>query len=404
VLLALAWKNIWRNKPRSAIIIAAIALGLLGGLLASSVSFGMGDQMIAAAIGTRLSHIQIHHKDFRETQNVVDTIPNAASLTVRIQGIGGVTGAAARIIVTAMAASPTTATGVELFGIIPEQEKRVTDIADKIIDGSYFKDSVRYPVVIGQALAKELDLKRGSKIVFTFQNDSGTITGGAFRVVGIFKTVSTVFDKSTAFVRAGDLQLLIGVHPVWHEIGILLRPGCPLDSAAAEISAAAHGLQVDTWKQLSPELAYVSESLASMLYVFMIVILAALAFGIVNTMLMVILERRRELGMLMAVGMPGKIVFGMIVLETVVLSLTGAAIGMVMTVIVMAVLSRVGINLSVISQGLSQFGIADVLYPSLPLSMYPILTAMVVATAIAASIYPAVKALKLRPSQALRNP
>jgi putative ABC transport system permease protein len=141
-----------------------------------------------------------------------------------------------------------------------------------------------------------------------------------------------------------------------------------------------------------------------MLYVFMIVILAALAFGIVNTMLMVILERRRELGMLMAIGMPGKVVFGMIVLETIVLSLTGAAIGMVLTVIAMAVLSRIGINLSVISQGLSQFGIADVLYPSLPLSMYPILTAMVVATAIAASIYPAVKALKLRPSQALRNP
>jgi putative ABC transport system permease protein len=404
MLFALTWKNIWRNKTRSAIIIAAIALGLLGGLLASSVSFGMGDQMIAAAIGSRLSHIQIHYKDFRETQNVVDTIPNAASLSARIQGIDGVTGAAVRTIVTAMAASPATATGVELYGVIPEQEKRVTDVAGKIVDGGYFNDRFRYPVVIGQALAKELDLTTGSKMVFTFQNDSGEITGGAFRVAGIFRTVSTAFDKSTAFVRAGDLQHLIGANPAWHEIGVLLRPGCPLDSAAAEISAAAQGLQVDTWKQLAPELAYVSESLASMLYVFMIVILAALAFGIVNTMLMVILERRRELGMLMAIGMPGKVVFGMIVLETIVLSLTGAAIGMVLTVIAMAVLSRIGINLSVISQGLSQFGIADVLYPSLPLSMYPILTAMVVATAIAASIYPAVKALKLRPSQALRNP
>jgi len=402
VLLAIAWKNIWRNKTRSAIIIAAISLGLLGGLLASGVSFGMGDQMIAEAKGTHLSDIQIHQKNFRESQNIADTIPQASTLVSRIGAMHNVKGVAQRVVLTAMAASPVTATGVELIGVVPEREKQITDLPKKIIDGSYFGGKVRNPVVIGQALARELDVKTGSKMVFTFQNDSGVITGSAFRVAGIFKTVSSDFDKTTAFVRAEDLQRLIGSGS-WHEIAILLAPKTSADSVAAFLRKTSSGLQVDTWKQLSPDLAYVSESLATMLYIFMIVILAALAFGIVNTMLMVVLERRRELGMLMAVGMSQKTIFGMIVLETVVLSLTGALIGMVMTIIVMAILSRTGIDLLVISQGLSQFGIPQILYPSLPAGMYPILMAMVIATAILAAIYPAVKALKLKPSEALRT-
>jgi putative ABC transport system permease protein len=399
----MAWKNIWRNKPRSAIIITAISLGLLGGMLASGVSFGMGDQMIAAAINTRLSHMQIHITGFRESQNIADTIPGASSLAAKITAMDCVTGVARRTIVTAMATSSVTATGVELCGIQPEEEKRITNVPEQIVDGGYFTGSTRNPAVIGQALAKDLDLKTGSKMVFTFQNDSGSITGGAFRVVGIFKTVSSGFDKTTAFVRSEDLQRLAETGGAYHELAVLLKPKTSVDSVAALLRTGAKGLQVDTWKQLAPDLAYVSESLAAMLYVFMIVILAALAFGIVNTMLMVVLERRRELGMLMAVGMPRRTIFSMIIMETVVLSLTGAGTGMVLTIVMMGILGRTGIDLSILSEGLSRFGIAKILYPSLPVSMYAVLTTMVVATAIAAAIYPAVKALRLRPSEALRS-
>jgi ABC-type lipoprotein release transport system permease subunit len=308
---------------------------------------------------------------------------------------------ARRIIVTAMASSAVTASGVELIGVNPNEEEKITDVPDKIIEGNYFGNQTRNPVVIGQALAKELDLKTGSKIVFTFQNDSGIITGGAFRVSGIYKTVSSNFDKTRVFVKAEDICRLTGLASSWHEIAVLLKPKTSVDSLAEQLRFG--DIRVDTWKQLAPDLAYVSESLAATLYIFMIVILTALAFGIVNTMLMVVLERRREFGMLMAVGMPRKTLFGMIVLETVVLSLTGAIAGMLLTFGTMTVLSGTGINLSILSQGLNQFGMADVLYPSMPLNMYPILTAMVIATAIAAAIYPAAKALKLKPSEALRT-
>lgn len=403
MLIRIAWKNIWRNKTRSIILVAAIALGLLGGLLASGISYGMGDQMISSAVSTHLSTIQIHSKTFRENQNINDSIPNTQALVKKIKAIHGVSGVVRRVVVMAMASSPTTAAGVALTGIIPEEEKKITGISSSIVQGSYFGNNAHNPVVIGLALAQELDLKEGSKIVFTFQNDSGEITGGGFRVAGIFKTVSTTFDKTAAFIRADDLHRLIGTESAWHEIAILLSKNAHQDSVKAQVSAIAGTLQVDTWKQLAPELAYVSESLGVTLYIFMIVILIALAFGIVNTMLMVVLERRRELGMLMAIGMPRSKIFGMIILETVILSLTGACAGMSLAVGTMALLSHTGIDLSKISKGLNQFGIPEVLYPSLPVSMYPILTGMVIATAIAAAVYPAVKALKLRPSEALRT-
>ncbi len=403
MLFGIAWKNIWRNKARSAIIIAAIALGLLGGLLASGVSFGMGDQMIATAIQTRLSHIQIHGKNFRETGDVVDTIPGATALLAKIDTMKCVAAAAKRIVLTAMASSPASASGVELIGVDPDREKRITDVPHRIAAGGYFTGPVQNQIVIGQGLAEQLDLAPGSKTVLTFQNDSGALTGAAFRVAGIFKTASSDFDKTEVFVRAQDLHRLMGGGFAWHEIAILLRPGFSMDSAASFLRSRGGDLQVDTWKQLAPDLAYVSESLSATLYVFMLVILAALAFGIVNTMLMAVLERRRELGMLMAVGMRRKTVFGMIVLETIALSLTGALAGMVLTIALMLVLSRTGINLSILSKGLGHLGIPEVLFPSMPFATYPILAIMVIATAIAAAIYPAVKAIRLKPSEALRS-
>lgn len=403
MLLALAWKNVWRNKTRSAIIISAIALGLLGGLLACGVSFGMGGQMIEAAIKTRISDLQIHHKNFREDRNIGDTIAGAAALAAGIDHMDGVAATSLRMIVTAMASTPVTAAGVNLTGIVPDRERRVTDVADHIVRGRYLKVSDHNGAVIGEALAKELDCKTGSKVVCTFQDDSGSLTGGAFRVMGIFRTVSSDFDKTALFVNAADLQRLAGGNKTWHEIAVLLRTGASLDSVLARLRPLASGLRLDTWKELAPDLAYVSDILTTTLYFFMVIILAALAFGIVNTMLMAVLERRREFGMLMAVGMARKTVFGMIVLETVLLSLTGAAAGMALTVAAIAILGGTGINLSIISSGLGRFGIPEVLRPLLPPSMYPIIAALVVVTAIIAALYPAVKALRLRPSEALRT-
>ena len=402
MLLSIAWKNIWRNKTRSLIIMTAIALGLSGGLISMAINVGMVDQMVKSAILAWLSHIQIHNPGFARDRDTDFTVPNAMKLTEGIGQIGGVHAASPRVVVTAMASSPVTATGVQIFGIEPAREADVSVIDQSIRQGTYFKSNFRNPVIIGEKLSEVLDIDIGSKLVLTFQNDSGEITGGAFRVEGIFKTVSSDFDKGNVFVKAEDLWRLLGSDSIYQEIAVLLENSNALDSVQNRIKLLAPEMKVDTWKTLAPELEYSTEVMGSTLYIFMAVILLALAFGIVNTMLMVVLERRRELGVLMSVGMSRKSVFWMIVLETVVLSVTAAFCGMLITAVAMLILSNTGINLSYFATGLQEFGVSEILYPLLPWSMYFILTVMVIVTAVLAAVYPALKAIRLRPAEALR--
>lgn len=402
MFFSLAWKNLWRNRTRSLIIMTAIALGLSGGLISSAVNFGMADQMIKSAILTQTSHIQIHHPEFAKDRDINFTIPDALTLSGKIKRIRNVLAVSPRVVITAMAASPVTATGVQVFGIDPASESGISDIDQSITKGTYFQSNARNPVVIGEKLAEVLDVRLGSKIVLTFQNDSGEITGGAFRVDGIFKTVSSEYDKGNVFVKNKDIWGLLESDSVYQEIAVLLNKSDALDSTLTKVKMLAPLMKIDTWKTLAPELEYMSEIMGSTLYIFMAVILLALAFGIVNTMLMVVLERRRELGMLISVGMSRGTVFWMIVLETVALSLTGAVVGMLFTALIMFILSNTGINLSYFAKGLQEFGISEILYPVLPWSMYMILTVMVIITAVLAAVYPALKALRLKPAEAIR--
>lgn len=402
MLVAIAWKNIWRNKTRSLIIMTSIALGLLGGILASSVSFGMADQMMRSSIRTRISHVQIHTPEFVQNSDLDSPIPDADSVVRFAGNLPGVVGVSPRVVVAGMAASPQTATGVELWGVDPSREDAVSSVPQSLVEGTWFEEDRRNPVVIGHELGEKLGIDLGSKIVFTFQDTSGTITGGAFRVTGIFRTVSSVFDETTVFVPAGDLRQLLGIERGTYEIALLLHNIRTTDTVATALSSMYDNLTVRTWRRLAPELNYVAETMDQMLYIFMGVIILALAFGIVNTMLMVVLERVRELGMLMAVGMQRWRVFVMIMLETVFLSMTGAVIGMLLSFAAVGILGRTGIDLSLFAEGLNEFGLSEILYPTVRLAMYPILAVMMILTAVLSSIYPALRALRLRPASALR--
>lgn len=402
MLTGIAWRNIWRNRTRSLILLAAIATGLFGGLISSSIGFGMGEQMIQSAIMTRLSHIQIHNPEFSVERDIHFFIPDAAQKVKQIEKNKEVAAVSERVTVNGMVSSATSASGVQVLGIDPQKESAITSIDQSITRGRYFDTSLTYPVVIGEKLARTLNVELGSRIVLTFQNISGDLTGGAFRIAGIFRTVSTEFDNSNVFVKESDLWELLETDTLYTEIAVLLNRGASLDSVAQNLRSVMPDMRVQTWRNLAPELSYIEETTSVSLFIFMIVLLLALTFGIVNSMLMAVLERRRELGMLMAVGMPGKLIFLMIVLETVFLTLTGALAGLLLTVISLAVLSRTGINLSYFAEGLSEFGIAEVLYPYLPGFMYTAVTLLVIITAIIAALFPAARALRLRPAVVLR--
>jgi putative ABC transport system permease protein len=403
MLLILAWRNIWRNKKRSLIIISAIAVGLCCGLFSSSTMFGMWDSMINTTIDRDLGHFQVHSKSYEDEKLITDTIPDFQNVISVIKSYKQVSGVSSRTLIEGMASSASTSNGVRILGINPLNEKNVTSIHNQIIDGNYFDESWKNQIVIGEKLADNLGVKVRSKVVLSFQGIDGSIIFGAFRVAGIYRTESSIFDKANVFVKENDLLKLLNSDKISNEIVVRLSSVQLVDSVYLPIKKEFKNLSVEDWSELAPELKFYYQSVVVQMNIFVGIILFALLFGITNTMLMSVMERVREFGVLMAVGMKRSRVFFMIILETISLSFIGGIIGLILAIGLIHYFGIVGINLSAFTAGLSQWSLGSRLYTSLPFSFYPPLALMILATSIIAAFYPALKAIKLKPATAIRT-
>jgi ABC-type lipoprotein release transport system permease subunit len=403
MLIALAWKNIWRNKKRSLIILVAIASGLWAGLFSVAVMIGSWDTTVNTTIDRNLSHIQIHTKEFKDESLISNFLPDGNELTNEIRKIDKVKEVSARVLIEGMASSPSSSRGVNIIGVDPSREKAATTIADYLIDGEYFEGIKRNPILIGKKLADKLGLKLRSKIVLSFQSIDTTLTYAAFRIVGVFKTESSPFDESNVFVRKYDLYKIMESEPIVSEIAIRLHSSENLDTTQVILRKNYSSLVVESWKDLAPELDMMYEYLIIELEIFLAIIMAALLFGITNTMLMSVLDRVREFGVLLAVGMRRLRVFSLIMIETIILSLIGGVIGMILGSFTIWHFADRGIDLSLFSEGLAAYGMPTILYPILPMYFYGVLTTMIIITAILAAIYPSIKTIKLRPADAIRT-
>lgn len=405
MILSIAWRNVWRNKLRSLVIMLAVMLGLIGGIFSVALMNGMMEQMISNTIQTELANIQIHHPKYLINNEIRYNLENTTEIIKETAGMQDVKALSPRIKAQAMASTAASGTGVMISGIDPEREKQVTNIHEMLTEGTYFNSDMRSkPIVVGKKLAKKLGAKVNSKIVITVQDTENVITYGAFRIAGIFETHNSMFDESNVFVKTEDLAELIGADPS-HATGILvkLNSNKKTDEIAAMLSKDFPEMKVQTWSELRPEFEFFNSWMQQMLYFFLVIILLGLAFGIVNAMLMAVMERVKEIGMLMAVGMNKRRVFSMIMLETVFLSITGGVIGIIAAYGLVEYYAGKGIDLSVVADGLSEVGYASMAYPSISNSYYFIVTLMVIVTALISSVYPARKALKLKPAEAIRD-
>ena len=201
MILSLAWKNIWRNKKRSLIITIAIAFGLWGGLFSGAVMMGMMESVVETAINRDLSHIQIHKIDYSKEKEIVNYIPGSMHVLENIGKVENVEAVSGRTLINGMVQSPTSSYGTKIIGINPENAKQVTDIHQSLDEGVYFGEKYRNQILVGKKLTERLDLKLRSKVVLSFQNLDGEITYIACRIVGIFKTASTLFDESNIYIQ-----------------------------------------------------------------------------------------------------------------------------------------------------------------------------------------------------------
>lgn len=403
MIWSVSWRNIWRNPVRSGVILAAITVGMFAGVFTSTFTKGWMNQRLVTGVETEVSYIQLHLPGFRDNYDMKLGMPNGFEVSADILKVGGVDGTSPRIVLQSMVSSAETGTGVKIVGVIPEREKTTSNVNTYISEGDYFESVARNPVVIGQKLADKLKVKLHSKIVVTIQDTQGNITAGAFRICGIFDSGNNMFEEMNLFVRYDDLKgLALLDDGVAHEITVHISDPKKLEPIKSQIAGLTSAYEVQTWKEVTPELGYINEIGEMYTYIFVIIILLALGFGIVNTMLMVVLERVKELGMLMAVGMGKLKIFMMIMLETVLLTTTGGIIGIGLGVLLTAATAKNGINLAMYAEGLEDMGYASRIFPALETDMIAVISVLVILTGIIASIYPARKALKYNPADALR--
>ena len=404
MLIQLAWKNIWRNKTRSLVVAGSVMVGLWVGAFTMAYVFGMIDQRLKDAVENEVSHFQVHHPRFEDDNEARFVVPRSAELLSVIKKDPRVKAAGARVITYGMIGSAQTSTGGKFVGIDPIAEDALTGIQGKLTQGTYFQDDSKNKVIISERLAQKLKVKLRSKIVLTFQDTTGNIVAGAFRIVALYETYNSGYDDTHVFLRSSDLWDLLGTAGHYQEIAALLQDPQQLEGMLTELSGTYPKAKFESWKELAPELGLMIDSFDQYMIIFIIIILLALSFGIVNTMLMAVLERVREIGMLMAIGMNRWRVFSLIALETLYLVLIASPLGLLLAYLTINHLGEVGMDLSGLYQeGYAAYGFKSFIYPKLENIYYFRIFIMVAITAILASIYPAITAIRLNPVNAIRK-
>ncbi len=404
MLFQIAWRNIWRNTSRSLVVVSSIIIGIWAGIFILSFSWGMYKNNINESVYKQLSHIQIHDPDFKQEMDPRFTIPDSDSILEQLESDSRIASVSSRVIATGMITSTTTASGVTIYGINPVSETKQIGLGQNLIEGAYFGSGKDNEILIGQKLSKKHKLKLKRKVVLTFTDVNSEIVSAAFRVGGIYRSKNISLDEVNVYVKKEHLRNLLDLKPSeTNEIAILIKDEEQLDSITNYNKTLVPNAKIEDWRQLAPELDLIIESFNLYTYIISGLILLALTFGIVNTMLMSVLERIRELGMLMAIGLNKRKIFFMIMLETIYLTLIGCPIGLLMGWLTVTILGRTGIDMSMFSEGLASYGFSSMIYPALDQEKYMIIMTMCLITAILSAIYPAYKALQLNPSEAIRK-
>ena len=403
MILKIAWKNVWRSRGRSLVVMGAIVVGIWALLFGTGFMNGFMVGYMADIINHDVSNIQVHNPEFKNDFDIKFYIPDGNKKVEELRSWPGVRAATTRIILNGMIASSRKAQGVQIRGIDVQNEAIVTRLDSLISDGAYFEGIKKNPIVIGEKIAKELKVKIRSKVVLTFNDGNGDITAGAFRIVGIVKSSSLNINGLYAFVRQDDLIKILANGNEIHEIAMVTDAQTDEESIVDTYNAKYPGDLAESWRKIAPELAFMQEMYSNMLYILLVIIMTALVFGIVNTMLMAVLERMRELGMLMAIGMTKLRVFLMVLVETIYLSVVGAPVGLLVGWLTINYYQNVGVDLTEYSEGLEAFGYSSILYPYLEVNAYVVVTIGVMVTALIGAIYPAWKAVKLNPVEALHK-
>lgn len=403
MLTKIASRNIWRSKKRSLTIIIAVSIGLWAGIFMMAFYNGMIEQRVNTAITSELSHIQLHHPEFRKEYEIKYYLPKGRKTLEIIGKDSKIKAASGRIIIKGMIASASGSSGITINGVMPAEEQKLTNLKGKIIKGNYFNPQKTNEIILSEKLRKKLKLNLNKKTILTFQDKEGNLASAAFRITALYKTTNTPYDDSNVFVKITAIDSLAGIPNAINEIAVLLQSNKFIDESQTHLKQKFRGTEIKNWREIAPELGLTVSVGDQMVFIFMGIILLALAFGIVNTMMMAVLERAREIGMLLALGMNKFKIFMMILLETFFLILAGCPVGIMLAFASIGITQKTGIDFSRFSDAYSSFGYSSIIYPNLTSRQFVIIMLLVLLTALLSALFPARRALQLNPAESLKE-
>ena len=404
--ILISWRNLWRNKRRSLVVIYSIAIGIFLMIFTMGFMNGMNVQMVENTISTSLSHVAIHKKGFQDNMKLDYNFTPTDKINKIIRQHKSTVAISSRVKVQGMIRSSEASRGVLIVGIDPANEKKISKIYDYTSkkDGSMFLDDpMEDAILISVSMAKKLDLQVGDKLVMMIQDKKKEIIGTGMIVKGLFKTPIESFDKFIVFTGLQKLQEITGLNNNLSEISILLSNKNQVDSVKEYLIKNINdkNLEILSWKDMAPNLVKAIDLFDMMMLIFFAIIFITVIFSVANTLIMAIMERFHEIGVMKSIGTRPSWISFMVIFEAINLGLVGLGVGIAGGMLLVTILSITGIDFSFFMESMRTWGTGSIIYPTI--RMYDIMMAFVIVlfTTIIAAIYPAIKAARIKPLEAL---
>ncbi len=414
-LLQLAWRNLWRNPQRTFITMSAIAFGYVMLLFVACLMAGLRWQMIENGTCLVMSQIQVHAPGYYPSRSIQKTLggrqgTDVSAMLATVTADRRIYAAAPRVYGYGLLSAAHRSAGVELMGVVPGQEPKITVLNSQITKGSYLAAQTPKGLDIGDKLASTIGIGLGSEIVLLTQAADGSIGNDVYTVVGIFHSGLDAVDRGLVLMPLSSLQDLLHLAPARiHEVGIKLN-----DITAANTVATALDLrlvktipvQAMGWPALAPELANYVQFNHGITFVLFVIFFLLAVIGIMNTMLMAVFERTRELGMLMALGMRPVQVIALIMTEAAGLAVASLVVGGALGVPVLWYLQERGLDLGGATSGVISLAgvvVGSLWYGRQDFPAYGQAALGLAVTALVSALYPAWRAAHSRPTEAIRK-
>jgi ABC-type lipoprotein release transport system permease subunit len=402
MLLALAWRNLWVNRRRTLTALAAVAAGVTAMLIIAGLMNGMADRLLEGVTGSFLGHAQLHHAGYRERHSPAIVMTDADQVLASVRATEGVEAAAGRVFgvgnVSFLRGNvPVSATVAALLGVEPGPEQAVTDLATQVLEGRWLQGDDE--VVLGAGLARRTGARLGDSV------DLGH--GEAPTVVGIIRTGMDGIDSRTVVMTRVRVARLLGVDGQVHEVAVRAHDATQLDALVRALRSRVPSEEVLAWDDIAPEIRIIIVVFSASPVFMSFILFLAVAFGILNTMLMANFERTKELGLMMALGTRPRRIVAMVLTESALLALLGTVAGTVLGLALVGYWSLRGFDLGVLmgNEGVSLMGVAfkPVLWPRVGVADLLKTSVPVACLALLAGLWPAVKASRTQPADALRS-